>query len=76
MIHTATLLHDDVVDESKLRRGHATARIDHGNRNDRPVVRKYMGHPDLLAQNCFQGKGFWRRIFRFNGLCFFHFIFI
>src|SRR3982750_1997409 len=25
MIHTATLLHDDVVDESKLRRGHATA---------------------------------------------------
>ena len=25
MIHTATLLHDDVVDESQLRRGHATA---------------------------------------------------
>jgi octaprenyl-diphosphate synthase len=25
MIHTATLLHDDVVDESALRRGHATA---------------------------------------------------
>jgi len=25
MIHTATLLHDDVVDESSLRRGHATA---------------------------------------------------
>ena len=31
MIHTATLLHDDVVDESKLRRGHATANAEYGN---------------------------------------------
>ena len=31
MIHTATLLHDDVVDESKLRRGHATANATFGN---------------------------------------------
>jgi octaprenyl-diphosphate synthase len=31
MIHTATLLHDDVVDESELRRGHATANANFGN---------------------------------------------
>ncbi len=31
LIHTATLLHDDVVDESKLRRGHATASALFGN---------------------------------------------
>ena len=31
MIHTATLLHDDVVDESKLRRGHPTANETFGN---------------------------------------------
>jgi octaprenyl-diphosphate synthase len=31
MIHTATLLHDDVVDESNLRRGHATANATFGN---------------------------------------------
>ena len=31
MIHTATLLHDDVVDESGLRRGHATANAQFGN---------------------------------------------
>jgi octaprenyl-diphosphate synthase len=31
MIHTATLLHDDVVDESALRRGHATANARFGN---------------------------------------------
>jgi octaprenyl-diphosphate synthase len=31
MIHTATLLHDDVVDESALRRGHATANALFGN---------------------------------------------
>src|SRR5215472_9836392 len=31
MIHTATLLHDDVVDESALRRGHATANAMFGN---------------------------------------------
>ena len=31
MIHTATLLHDDVVDESQLRRGHATANARVGN---------------------------------------------
>jgi octaprenyl-diphosphate synthase len=31
MIHTATLLHDDVVDDSKLRRGHATANTTFGN---------------------------------------------
>ena len=31
MIHTATLLHDDVVDESRLRRGHATANATFGN---------------------------------------------
>ena len=31
MIHTATLLHDDVVDESDLRRGHATANAEYGN---------------------------------------------
>ena len=31
MIHTATLLHDDVVDESTLRRGHATANATFGN---------------------------------------------
>jgi octaprenyl-diphosphate synthase len=31
-IHTATLLHDDVVDESKLRRGLATANEMHGNK--------------------------------------------
>jgi len=30
-IHTATLLHDDVVDESKLRRGHDTANAAFGN---------------------------------------------
>ena len=30
-IHTATLLHDDVVDESKLRRGHETANAAFGN---------------------------------------------
>jgi len=30
-IHTATLLHDDVVDESNLRRGHATANALFGN---------------------------------------------
>lgn len=31
MIHTATLLHDDVVDESQLRRGHSTANAAFGN---------------------------------------------
>ena len=31
MIHTATLLHDDVVDESDLRRGKATANAQFGN---------------------------------------------
>lgn len=31
MIHTATLLHDDVVDESSLRRGHPTANAEFGN---------------------------------------------
>jgi len=31
MIHTATLLHDDVVDESALRHGHATANATFGN---------------------------------------------
>ena len=31
MIHSATLLHDDVVDESQLRRGHATANAEFGN---------------------------------------------
>jgi octaprenyl-diphosphate synthase len=31
MIHTATLLHDDVVDESSMRRGHATANATFGN---------------------------------------------
>ena len=31
MIHTATLLHDDVVDASELRRGHATANAEFGN---------------------------------------------
>jgi octaprenyl-diphosphate synthase len=31
MIHTATLLHDDVVDESQLRRGRATANATFGN---------------------------------------------
>src|SRR5262245_45619779 len=31
MIHTATLLHDDVVDESKLRRGLPTANATFGN---------------------------------------------
>lgn len=31
MIHTATLLHDDVVDESDRRRGHATANAQFGN---------------------------------------------
>jgi len=31
MIHTATLLHDDVVDDSQLRRGHATANVEFGN---------------------------------------------
>ncbi len=30
-IHTATLLHDDVVDESTLRRGRATANESFGN---------------------------------------------
>lgn len=30
-IHTATLLHDDVVDESSMRRGHATANTMFGN---------------------------------------------
>jgi len=30
-IHTATLLHDDVIDESELRRGHATASALFGN---------------------------------------------
>ena len=31
LIHTATLLHDDVVDESNLRRGRATANAEFGN---------------------------------------------
>jgi octaprenyl-diphosphate synthase len=31
MIHTATLLHDDVVDESAMRRGHPTANATFGN---------------------------------------------
>jgi octaprenyl-diphosphate synthase len=31
-IHTATLLHDDVVDDSELRRGHASANILWGNK--------------------------------------------
>ena len=31
MIYTATLLHDDVVDESQMRRGHATANAAFGN---------------------------------------------
>ncbi len=31
LIHTATLLHDDVVDESTLRRGNATANAEFGN---------------------------------------------
>jgi octaprenyl-diphosphate synthase len=31
MIHTATLLHDDVVDESQLRRGNSTANAQFGN---------------------------------------------
>ncbi len=31
LIHTATLLHDDVVDESTLRRGNATANVSFGN---------------------------------------------
>ncbi|HAE50140.1 MAG TPA: farnesyltranstransferase, partial [Tistrella mobilis] len=31
-IHTATLLHDDVVDESELRRGKATANAVFGNK--------------------------------------------
>ncbi len=31
LIHTATLLHDDVVDESDLRRGRATANAEFGN---------------------------------------------
>ena len=31
MIHTATLLHDDVVDESEMRRGNATANAAFGN---------------------------------------------
>ncbi len=31
LIHTATLLHDDVVDESALRRGNATANANFGN---------------------------------------------
>lgn len=31
MMHTATLLHDDVVDESDIRRGMPTARTVHGN---------------------------------------------
>ena len=30
-IHTATLLHDDVVDESDMRRGHSTANAEFGN---------------------------------------------
>src|SRR3546814_17497363 len=30
-IHTATFLHDDVVDESDLRRGRRTAHADYGN---------------------------------------------
>ena len=31
VIHTATLLHDDVVDDSSLRRGRATANAIFGN---------------------------------------------
>lgn len=32
LIHTATLLHDDVIDGSKLRRGRETANYQHGNK--------------------------------------------
>ncbi|MFZ8310596.1 polyprenyl synthetase family protein, partial [Staphylococcus aureus] len=32
-IHTATLLHDDVVDDSHLRRGEATANVLWGNKS-------------------------------------------
>src|SRR3954469_13353409 len=46
-IHTATLLHDDVVDESALRRGRATANALFGN-----AASVLVG--DFLYSRCFQ----------------------
>ena len=47
-IHTATLLHDDVIDESKLRRGVATANDLFGN--------KTFGLPMLKTANTYELK--------------------
>jgi octaprenyl-diphosphate synthase len=59
LIHTATLLHDDVVDESSLRRGRSTANSAFGNAaavlaGDFLYSRAFQmmvsaGHPDVMA---------------------------
>ena len=61
-IHTATLLHDDVVDESDMRRGKATANAAFGNapsvlhlyscfpNDDQPAFIKNSGHHELCNQ--------------------------
>src|SRR6516162_4828045 len=42
-MHTATLLHDDVVDESDMRRGKAAARMLWGNEASVPVRDRLLG---------------------------------
>ena len=54
-IHTATLLHDDVVDDSGLRRGSATANAVWGNKA--PVLVGEPGAPRLVADVRMPGGG-------------------